>query len=179
MKEAKHMKALWLLKHDASVASGPLTEAMPDASVMQSWRAIEGPWTYVYAPGNLDLQVHCAAPGVSCHRLQCVQMLDGASAGADAPFHYVVETDVLAGQEAELEAWYAQEHLPGLASVPGTVRAARYLDAAGSPRFYACYDLVSPETLGSAAWLAVRGTAWSAKVRPAFRNTRRTMFRGA
>lgn len=84
---------------------------------------------------------------------------------------------MLEGHDDDLNAWYAQEHLPGLASVAGTVRAARYLDAAGSPRYYACYDLASPEALGSPAWLAVRGTAWSARVRPAFRNTRRTMFR--
>ena len=46
-----------------------------------------------------------------------------------APYHYVVETDVLPGHEDDLNAWYAQEHLPGLAAVPGTVRAARYVDA--------------------------------------------------
>ena len=77
--------------------------------------------------------------------------------------------------EDELNAWYAQEHLPGLAAVPGTIRAARYIDATGSPRYYACYDLAGVHPLASAEWLAVRATPWSARVRPAFRNTRRTM----
>ena len=82
-----------------------------------------------------------------------------ASAGQAPPYHYVVETDVLPEYEDDLNAWYAQEHLPGLACVPGTMRAARYVDTAGSPRYYACYDLASPDILGCPAWLAVRETA--------------------
>ena len=143
---------------------------------MQSWRAMEGSLNYNYALSDSAFPEN-AVPGMSWHRLHCLQMLDGASTGRVAPYHYVVETDVLTEHESDLNAWYAQEHLPGLASVPGTVRAARYLDPAGFPRYYACYDLASLETLGSPAWLAVRGTAWSARVRPAFRNTRRTLFR--
>jgi hypothetical protein len=169
------MKDLWLFKHDA--ATGALPDAVHLAPGTQCWQSLEGPWTYVYAPDGADLERHATGSGTSRHRLRCLQMLDGASAGQGAPYHYSVETDVLAGHEDDLNAWYAQEHLPGLASVPGTVRAARYLDATGSPRYYACYDLASPDALGSPAWLAVRATAWSARVRPAFRNTRRTMFR--
>ena len=103
----------------------------------------------------------------------------GASAGADAPYHYVVETDVLPEREADFDAWYGQEHLPGLAAVPGTVRAARYVRAEGSPRHHACYDLASLDTFGSPPWLAVRATDWSSRVRPSFRNTRRIMFERA
>jgi hypothetical protein len=109
--------------------------------------------------------------------LDLLMELAGASAGKPAPYHYVVETDVLPEFDVDLNAWYDQEHLPGLARVPGTVRAARFVNVDGSPRYHACYDLVSTETLGSARWLAVRGTSWSSRVRPAFRNTKRTMFR--
>lgn len=171
------MKDLWLLKHDATAAAGALPETIRAVPDTQSWRSLESPWTYLYAPGGCAPGGHATEPGMSWHRLQCLQMLDGASTGEAAPYHYIVETDVLAGHEDDLNAWYSQEHLPGLASVPGTVRAARYLDAAGSPRYYACYDLVTPDALQSPAWLAVRATAWSARVRPAFRNTRRTLFR--
>jgi hypothetical protein len=36
--------------------------------------------------------------------------------------------DVLPGSEADFDPWYEQEHLPGLASVPGTVRATPWSD---------------------------------------------------
>ena len=74
-------------------------------------------------------------------------------------------------------AWYDVEHLPGLAAVQGTVRASRFRNPRGSPRYHACYDIESPSTVGSPPWVAVRGTSWSQRVRPAFRNTKRTMFR--
>ena len=96
--------------------------------------------------------------------------------GTAAPWHYVVETDVAPESEADFNAWYDQEHMPGLASVPGTVRADRYQCQDSSPRYYASYDLRTHETFGSPPWLAVRGTDWSSRVRPAFRNTKRTMF---
>lgn len=137
----------------------------------QCWRALDGGLVYCYRPAT------DAPPGAGWQRLACVQSIAGASHGQAAGYHYVVETDVLPDREADLNAWYAQEHLPGLAAVPGTVRATRYVDLQGSPRYYACYDLVAPQALESAAWLAVRATDWSSRVRPAFRNTRRTMFR--
>jgi len=87
-----------------------------------------------------------------------------------------VETDVLPEHEADFNAWYDQEHLAGLAAVPGTVSAARLLDPQGHPRYHACYELATRETFGSPAWLAVRGTAWSSRIRPSFRNTTRTLF---
>jgi hypothetical protein len=118
-----------------------------------------------------------ALPDATVVVLDPLMELAGASAGQPAPFHYIVETDVLPEFDIDLNAWYDQEHLPGLASVPGTVRAARFVNVDGSPRYHACYDLTSTETLGSAPWLAVRGTSWSSRVRPAFRNTKRTMFR--
>ena len=58
--------------------------------------------------------------------------------------------------EADLNAWYDQEHLPGLAAVPGTVRALRYECRHKGPRYLACYDLHTRETFGSPPWLAVR-----------------------
>lgn len=115
---------------------------------------------------------------VSLVRLQPLIELAGASAGADAPWHYVVATDVLAEHEDDFNAWYDREHLPGLAGVPGTARAVRYRASDGEgPRYYACYDLADRAAFGSAAWMAVRATDWSSRIRPSFRNTRRTMYR--
>ena len=110
-------------------------------------------------------------------RLEMAFEMAGASQGAEAAWHYVVEMDPAAGWQDELMRWYDTEHMPGLASVPGNVHAARLLNHDHGPLSLACYDLVSPETLGSPPWLAVRGTAWSSQVRPHFTNTRRTMFK--
>lgn len=165
------MQDLWLLKHDASVAD-PLADSWLREA--RSWQAVEGALAYFYVSSSTPPAEEGAAG--EWRRLACLQEVPGASAGRVATHHYVVETDVLPGFEDELNAWYAREHLPGLAAVPGTVRAARYIDLAGSPRYYACYDLADPQALGRPEWLAVRATAWSARVRPAFRNTRRTMF---
>jgi hypothetical protein len=114
---------------------------------------------------------------VEAARYVRLQDIRGASHGATPEFHYVVETDVVPEAEGDLNEWYNQEHLPGLAAVPGAIRAQRLRNLDGAPRYHSCYELVAKETLGSAPWLAVRHTAWSDRVRPNFRNTKRTMFR--
>ena len=108
--------------------------------------------------------------------LEALQDLRGAAAGSEPAWHYVVETDVAPEAEADFNNWYTQEHMPGLAAVPGTIRAMRLRSLEGSPRYHALYQLQSRETFGSAPWLAVRATDWSSRVRPNFRNTKRTMF---
>lgn len=116
-----------------------------------------------------------AVPGIE--RLAPLQDIPGPAAGERAPFHYVVETDAAPGWEGELDRWYAEEHLPALAAVPGCARAGRLRNLDGGPRSHAFYELVSPQVLETAAWLAVRRTPWSDRVRPQFRDTRRIMFR--
>lgn len=107
------------------------------------------------------------------YALECA----GASSGEQPQAHYVVETDTDKGWFDEIAAWYDTEHMPGLASVPGTVHAVRFLNADEGPKSIACYDLKQENVLGSPPWLAVRGTAWSSHCRPHFKNTLRTMFR--
>ena len=154
----------------AAAMAQRLTEGL-DGVRLRVFAAVEEDETYVYVDGDAAGQ-----PEVQARVLHRTLDLAGASAGSDAPWHYIVETDVLPEAEADLNAWYDQEHLPGLASVPGTVRAQRYECRDQGPRYLACYDLETRETFGSPPWLAVRATDWSSRVRPSFRNTRRTMF---
>jgi hypothetical protein len=121
----------------------------------------------------------CTAPaGVSLVRLTRTVALDGTAQGQDALWHYVVATDVQPEHEADFNDWYDREHLPGLAAVPGVVRATRYRVVGGvGPRYHAGYDFADRAAFNSPPWLAVRSTAWSSQVRPAFLNTRRTMYR--
>jgi hypothetical protein len=152
---------LWLLMSDVATAKYPM-----------QWLSKAGNGLRAYATSEL-------APGEQWQRLECLQSIAGASAGQPVNFHYVVEADVLPENDAQLNAWYQEEHLPGLASVPGTIRAARYRrthPGSGGPKYYACYDLVSLDVTKTAPWLAVRHTAWSDVVRPMFLNTVRTEF---
>jgi hypothetical protein len=162
---------LWVLTtaFEADGASDLSLHEPAPAAARGVWRSADGSLLRAYHGSR-------SRPGPAWQPLQLLQEIAGASAGSPAPFHYVVETDVLPEHAEALNDWYTQEHLPGLAAVPGTVRAARYLRLEGAPKFYACYDLTSPDTLRCAAWLAVRHTAWSSLVRPMFRNTRRTEF---
>lgn len=132
------------------------------SAVMLLQSALQAKW-----PQLTNLQVS---------RLEKVFSIGGASAGSRAVFHYIVEMDPEAGWMPELSSWYDTEHMPGLATVPGCVRAARYLNHDHGPLSLACYDLMTEETLGSVPWLAVRGTEWSSRMRPRFTNTRRSMF---
>ena len=157
-------------------------ESLGGVSV-SAYAALELDESYVYcraatalALQQVQARIPALFPRAHARLLEPVCLLDGASRGQDAPWHYIVETDVLPEQEDDLNAWYDQEHLPGLAAVSGTVRAGRYLCRDGSPRYHACYDLHTRQTFGSPPWLAVRATGWSSRVRPAFRNTKRTMF---
>jgi hypothetical protein len=116
------------------------------------------------------------ATDIRASRLETVLDLQGASHTENPVFHYVVETDAQEGWMPEIAKWYDTEHMPGLAAVPGCIRATRMLNHDHGPQSLACYDLVSTQTLGSAPWLAVRNTAWSDIARPHFTNTMRTMF---
>lgn len=153
--------------------------------------ARDGGWCYVYAqlgsPRTMEapelqalelLWAACCPLAVETDlsRLELVQDLPGHSHGAVPARHYVVETDPEEGWEEELARWYREEHMPGLAAVPGCIHARRFVNHDAGPRSHACYALVAEDVLGCPPWLAVRGTGWSSRVRPHFTNTRRTMM---
>jgi hypothetical protein len=178
--------AAWTDACDAAVA------AWPGARLRRAaWSPTDGDaYAYLALPERQQLEAADLAPvlaalaaalppgaGARVSRLEQAFEVAGASQGAEPAWHYVVEMDPEDGWHDELMRWYDTEHMPGLASVPGSVHAARLLNHDHGPRSLACYDLVSPDTLGSPPWLAVRGSAWSSHVRPHFTHTRRTMFK--
>jgi hypothetical protein len=183
----------WMLVQAGLDDGAGLVQAASAFCAAQGWTLHRAAWSreqrlaYVYArtpagtgasaAGVQAFARHCAgAREVRLSPLELVFDVAGASAGEPAAFHYVVETDPEAGWADEIGRWYDQEHMPGLAAVPGCIRAMRFLNRGPGPLSQACYDLVTPDTLGSPPWLAVRGTAWSDIARPHFTNTIRTMF---
>lgn len=164
----------------------PVCRQLNGTVLRHAWRDGVGmDYVYLGLPHRVALSMALLAPlaasgsdGVQATvcRLAAMHRIAGASHGREASFHYAVETTPEAGWELELQQWYDGEHLPGLAGVPGCVQAQRFWNHDDGPRSFACYDLVDPQTLESPAWLAVRHTPWSSRVRPHFTGTLRTMF---
>src|SRR5215471_5693578 len=68
--------------------------------------------------------------------------------------------------EAEFNAWYNEEHLPALGSVPGVLMARRYRGAGATQRYLAMYHFASPDVRDGAAWKQAANTPWTEKMRP-------------
>lgn len=66
--------------------------------------------------------------------------------------------------EAEFNRWYDEEHLPLLAQVPGVLRARRFFDPRGKPRYVALYDLADESVAQHPAWRAALKTEWAKRI---------------
>lgn len=133
------------------------------------WKSTTGESWRAYVEGSVRATLHG-------EEIKLLASLNGPNHTEIGEYHYIVETDIPKESEAEFNAWYDTEHLPGLACVPGAISAKRFLRSSGSPRYIACYELVSPEVMESKEWLAIRHTAWSSRIRPMFFNTVRELF---
>jgi len=94
---------------------------------------------------------------------------------ADTPWLYIVHTDIPDDIVDEYNAWYDDEHLPRLVTVPGVVRARRYMATSASPRYLTAYELTDRDAFESPEGLRARKTPWTEKMRSLFSNTRRSM----
>jgi hypothetical protein len=102
----------------------------------------------------------------------------GDTARSDAPWLYIVHTDIPDNVAGEYNDWYDREHLPRLVTVPGVLRARRYDRVSGpGPRYLTAYELSAPEVWESPAAHQARKTPWTEKMRSLFKNTRRSMCR--
>ena len=96
----------------------------------------------------------------------------------DAPWLYIVHTDIPGHIAAEYNEWYDKEHLPRLVTVPGVLRARRYNRVSGpGPQYLTAYELTGPDVWESPAAHQARKTPWTEKMRSLFQNTRRSMCR--
>lgn len=83
------------------------------------------------------------------------------------------------GQDAEFLRWHVAQHIPERLSVPGFLRARRYVALEGTPRYFNFYEVDGPEVLSSEAYLARLNdpTDWTRRVVPHFIDTSRTLCR--
>lgn len=101
----------------------------------------------------------------------------------DAPWLYIVHTDIPDHIVDEYNEWYDREHLPRCAAIPGVFRARRYMSTGirggttDGPRYLTAYELAGPDVWESPAALQARKTPWTEKMRSLFSNTRRALYR--
>ena len=148
---------------------------LPGVPALQVCVSLDGTLAHIYA--WTDASARNGAAALSPARLTKLSEWRGASAGERASYRFVVATDIEPGWEIEFNNWYQREHMPGLAAVPGNVRCARLRSVDSTPRYYACYDLQSPQVMERREWLAMRTTSWTTRIRPHFRNASRILFR--
>ena len=114
-----------------------------------------------FSPWSKRCLSHC----VLFRRWTCRQILPGDAAPEPAARAlFFAGGDVPAEHEAEFNKWYDTEHIPLLAAVPGVLRARRFLDPQGKPRYAALYELVDERVAHSEAWNAVLETPWARRI---------------
>lgn len=112
--------------------------------------------------------------GAAVERMGFRLMRDvGDAAVTDAPWLYIVHTDIPDDIVDEYNAWYDEEHLPRLVTVPGVPRARRYTALDGNPRYLTAYELTDRDAFSSPEGLKARKTPWTERMRSLFFNTRR------
>ena len=115
-------------------------------------------------------------------RLMC-EVANSANTGpvADAPWMYIVHTDIPDYIVDEYNAWYDKEHLPRCANIPGVLRARRFTampcsSGTVAPRYLTAYELTGADVWESPAAQLARKTPWTEKMRSLFSNTRRALY---
>jgi len=107
----------------------------------------------------------CLSRCIVFRRWACAQILPGDAAPAPAARAlFLACGDVPAEHEAEFNNWYDTEHIPLLSAVPGVLRARRFFDPEGKPRYIALYELTAAHVAGSAPWNAALATPWAKRI---------------
>jgi hypothetical protein len=130
--------------------------------------------------GNYETHLPVGCPGasneISHERFRCELMRDvGSKPDQPTPWLYIVHTDIPDHIVDEYTAWYDEEHLPRLVTVPGVLRARRFVAHGSTPLYLTAYDLTDRDAFESPAGIKARKTPWTEKMRSLFYNTRRSM----
>ena len=135
-----------------------------------------GPHLKKYLADSAPSMKHIAPNLQHRERMNFRLMRDVGGKPLDAPWLYIVHTDIPDHIASEYNEWYDAEHLPRLATVPGVLRARRYNRVSGpGPQYLTAYEITAPEVWESPAALQARKTPWTEKMRSLFQNTRRSM----
>jgi hypothetical protein len=145
----------------------------------QQWKAIEGGPAYrrlVDVPGGGPLDTSAWTAGEAIWTGQQVFPFSDLASPGGAGALLAVCQEPIEGAEGEFKAWMDQEHVPGLAAVPGVLAARRFEAISGTPRFFAVYHLASADVMAQDAWKKVGGSEWTQRMRPLTRGRVRAVY---
>ena len=78
--------------------------------------------------------------------------------------------DIPSHMEEEFNAWYNTVYIPGYLTVPGVIRARRFVVVEGQPKYLTVYEFEHPKVPESDAWKTVReSNPWTHRIRPNMR----------
>ena len=102
----------------------------------------------------------------------------GGANGPGGPLAVLaVSLSVPPSAEADLAAWYADEHIPALLTVPGWRRVRRYrLLEGGAPTYLALSEVESAAVFDEPAFHATMATPWRSRVAESATQRERRLF---
>ena len=179
---------------------GPARLTVPGISAGYRFRALDGqapPWLAYYEmkSGVLDSPEYKALWAAASAREKAIMSslgtLDrrvyelisdsgssGSSGSSAAPAVVLaVSLSVPPAMEADLAAWYADEHIPMLLAVPGWQRIRRYrLTAGTAPAYLSLHSLASPAVFDEPGYRAAVSTPWQKRIVDAAIGRERRVF---
>ena len=166
---------------------GPARLSVLGISAAYRYRAIDGelpPWLALYemTHGTTDSPEYRAlAASASAREKSMMSRIatldrrvyqqvssDGPELDGPAPTVLIVAISVPPAVEDDMAAWYIEEHIPMLLTVPGWRRIRRFrltraLDGPG-PDFLSVHELAGPEVLEEPGYRAAISTPWRDRV---------------
>jgi hypothetical protein len=83
-----------------------------------------------------------------------------------SPYLQMGRMDIPAHMEEEWNDWYNWVYVPGYLTVPGVIRARRFMAVEGQPKYLTVYEFERPDVPESEAWNRVRdANPWTRRVR--------------
>ena len=135
--------------------------------------------TYEVAPGTLDGVAYKAVwenasareksimAAATIDRRLYAPISDSGDTGEAPPVLMAVSMSVPSSESAvaDMEAWYAEEHIPMLLAVPGWRRSRRYRLASGDgPRYLSLHEIDSRAAFDTPEYKAAVSTPWRDRI---------------
>jgi hypothetical protein len=153
-------------------------EKFPDGA--GAWPNLAGPpafGRFAYADDRVELEE--SAPAGATAWIGRALDNDATVPPDDFGAVLAVGQEPLPGYESEFADWMNTEHIPALASVAGTLWAARFEAITGSPRYCNVFYLTEPGICSSDAWRKAGMTPWRNRLFNYTHNRIRWLFQPA